>query len=563
MKKILCTVLLAVPMTVILQGQDTISIRHSIFSKMKTVPSSVSSRGQIYFELNDVNPYIYTGKIREIQRDIISNEDLVSKDYTSESLQKFEFTTITLPEFVLPTVASPERVTAMNNERRSLRQMNDSLNSLTDRFTAKIMLRNQLFAKDSLKIVTSAADSATKGAQLIALRIAKYESPAITENLNDLQRNTIEIETLRRKIRQVLQTIADAESRIEDLRMQDMAYYDASLFVEDVQAYVHIVAQINKCKDAYNELLLLVHSYYPFSIISKEKERIMLSYFGDANAAPIQYTGNLFEELNRLYYELTRIYNQLQNRTPVEEAYKKLAAYHASLDASSISDLCKSITKLSNSISPENWKVTYQTTAISSRADQIGYSIEFTNKTSELIQFNRPLKFDYTFDIVGGTKIDVSAGLLFHINLQDQKYTLTPVSDSTTLLRLEDGGRVTPTVGALLNIYKRSNSTAKMALNIGTGTDTKRVYYYLGGSLIIGREERAGIGGGLVGGYVKRLSGYYDVPENSNEKILNKPVDQLLPDVVTTDAFRVGYYFTITYNLSSKNKQAFEQGFKK
>src|SRR5690606_17318302 len=227
-----------------------------------------------------------------------------------------------------------------------------------------------------------------------------------------------------------------------------------------------------------------------------------------------------------------------------------------------MSELDREIMKVCYSITEQNWKDTYQTTTISPQADKIAYHVEFTPKTNSFSQFGRPLKFDYNFDVRGGTKIDVSAGILFHVGLSDDSYSLRKLTDTTTLIVLEEKTRVTPTIGALLNIYKRSNSNVKFALNIGTGTDIQKIFYYTGVSLLLGKGERAGIGIGCVGGHVKKLSRFYTKNDEINI-IINRTLDEVVPDVVMRETFRLGGYFTITYNLTGRNRETMEQGIRK
>ncbi len=193
--------------------------------------------------------------------------------------------------------------------------------------------------------------------------------------------------------------------------------------------------------------------------------------------------------------------------------------------------------------------------------DVVKLDVTIEPKNNALGYKSRKEKFCSIIRTYGGLRFDVSAGLMFNMNLNDRSYYYDSsgfASDTSIIVRAKNRNSYIPFVGTQLNIYANKPWRAPFSpgLSIGVSTDLKGLRYYLGGCMVIGNQDRIVFSGGLAGGQVNVLSGRYD----TNKAYLTSS----LPDVpLIEQAFRLGGFFSITYNLSSNNTKAFGEQFSK
>ncbi|ABG58191.1 hypothetical protein [Cytophaga hutchinsonii] len=193
--------------------------------------------------------------------------------------------------------------------------------------------------------------------------------------------------------------------------------------------------------------------------------------------------------------------------------------------------------------------------------DVVKLDVTIEPKNNALGYKSRKEKFSSIIRTYGGLRFDVSAGLMFNMNLNDRSYYYDSsgfASDTSIIVRAKNRNSYIPFVGTQLNVYANKPWRAPFSpgVCIGVSTDLKDLRYYLGGCMVIGNQDRIVFSGGLAGGQVNILSGNYD----TNKAYLTSS----LPDApVTEEAFRLGYFFSITYNLTSNNTKAFGEQFSK
>lgn len=522
-------------------------VSHSIFHISDSIPKILMNNEPLYFELTDINPYLYSAKLREVQREFISDIELSSKDFEINSVNNLKLYNLDLGEIELPIFQGSRTpdVKKLDEADRKLRQKISELeaNKLDQNL-------NQLkMSTLNSKLSMTERDSCNVKNDL-------------ENEINDLEKQ------LAKQNESAIELIKEIEGlQLEITNAKGTAAYDRILnekFLEYSKNYIELTGVLNKLVDFYNDLLLLVHSNLSYKQI-KAKEEDMRRAYGYDSGSVLKSTNTIISLLRKQYHELVEVYNDISDKKKVDPLFQAITKHRTALNVGDIIRLSHEIAKLNSSITEENWKITYQTSSFSPRTDHVSYIIDIIPKSNQFTTLNRPIRFDYNFDLVGGVKIDVSAGLLFHLNLADENYVLQKLTDTTTLIIKEGQPNVYPTVGALLNIYKRSYRKFKPALNIGTGTDIQNVFYYCGISGILGSNERVGVGIGLAAGSVNRLSKSYDIypKEENGNYILDTPIQNLQPEVMMSRVFKVGYYFTITYNLTGSNKETLERGLRK
>lgn len=177
--------------------------------------------------------------------------------------------------------------------------------------------------------------------------------------------------------------------------------------------------------------------------------------------------------------------------------------------------------------------------------DELDFSLLFTpvdsfqtaGLTSKTVQ-------PVALNVYGGLQINASIGLSFgQFFQQPQNYF---VRDS--VIRQSDKDTFTPYITSFVHFYPQSRRGASLGgsfgvgLPIGSGTSFDAITFFLGPSLIIGRQQRITLSGGLLGGKVAQLDGGYEVGDTFD---LNS---DFLP---TSNTYRLGYALGISFNLAS------------
>jgi hypothetical protein len=541
--------------------RHNVKISESIFSLKDSVQSFVKSKSQIIFEFSDVNTFLYSVDFKEIQRDNINNEELSNNEYKLPfRSSEYKISMLDYADFQLPPTDNSKVIDSINKIEREIKY----LNIQSDQFNIK------------LKSLESMADTLLK---METLKIEKEYGNTV-ENVNDkkialLRLNSTPDNELLKEIKSEIDTIKNnyqlTINKIQVIKQNRDNYLsqnnnnDAYIktFSGQLIEYLIIVSEINDKVDLYNDLTFLLFSNEKFSYVNLKKQEILKQYFGgDVSSANLLFKCNeLFDKLDNKYYALLGTNSNMPDKSKIETSYSKLINYHRTIDKSKFIDLFKQILKIFNAINENNWTIKYQTTKISDKADKIHYSFELIPVENDFTLTKMPRRINYDFDIVGGVKIDVSAGLFYHFDLYDDVYRFVKDTDSTTLIIKDNNdNQFIPSLGALFNIYKRSNKDVKLALNFGAGTNIENLFYYFGASILLGKSERIGINGGLVGGTVKRISNEY-----KDVEVINTAIEDLPKDVPMQldDPFQMGYFIGISYNLSGKNKETMEGMIKK
>jgi hypothetical protein len=189
--------------------------------------------------------------------------------------------------------------------------------------------------------------------------------------------------------------------------------------------------------------------------------------------------------------------------------------------------------------------------------DQFQWTVDFyKNKTKAHSQ-------KYTAMIKGGWKIDFSTGFVFN-RLIDNKYSskydtvdITPDNGTTDPVAAgkiikQDEGRYVVDVGIMSHIYPRTGSRVNAGLNTGivirNGSNIK---YLLGGSLMLGYEQRFIISGGWVGGTSQVLDETYN--DALDTYVSRNRLTTISSSIPTTNRWNWNGYFAITYNLGGTN----------
>lgn len=197
---------------------------------------------------------------------------------------------------------------------------------------------------------------------------------------------------------------------------------------------------------------------------------------------------------------------------------------------------------------------TFQTDTLRVSRDEVTLKIT-VNPVKELVcEGIEGLIVSETYRTKGGWKVDFSAGLFLNGGSSDflgNEFQYNAVTDSTVSIQRKDGGGGSLlSVGAFMHIYRRSGTNFNLAISPGLSTTTSfdGLNFHLGGSAIIGRQERLVLTLGATAREVKVLDTHYreDVPYMKSDLPDSPPTVKVFP--------KFGWFISLTYNWSKLKK---------
>jgi len=160
-----------------------------------------------------------------------------------------------------------------------------------------------------------------------------------------------------------------------------------------------------------------------------------------------------------------------------------------------------------------------------------------------------PDKYAYNIWIKGGLKIDISGGV-FLTSLMDKEYETKDDTGNNKFIYTKEKGDYDFGFGSMINLSLRGGSWVRPALSIGALFTTNQKFQILTGfGLILGKEERLVLHGGVTMGAVSRISDKYKTNGEISYDLGTEGT------VATNNKFSFGHFFGITYNFGKVKKQ--------
>jgi hypothetical protein len=212
------------------------------------------------------------------------------------------------------------------------------------------------------------------------------------------------------------------------------------------------------------------------------------------------------------------------------------------------SNSIKALTDLYTSFNPGNFSVSYATII---QKDELVFDVKVTPKSDSKCA-NKNYDLPITVRTKGGFKLDFSTGIFLNFGKKDffdQTYRVEDIEgdpDHVRIVRNKNRNHVQPSLGALLHAYFRTGGQLQPALSGGisiAASEATRVNYHSGVSLIGGKEQRLVATVGLTLAQASILDGKYE----KDQMILK---DGAPEDIPRTSYYRLGYFFSFTYNLT-------------
>lgn len=214
---------------------------------------------------------------------------------------------------------------------------------------------------------------------------------------------------------------------------------------------------------------------------------------------------------------------------------------------------------------PENY--IYTSSPFQAYGDRVVLDVELNakNEYKNSLSFDGRRKFSIEYPVAGGVRLDFGLGMSFDFGKNNQEYDVYEIDNQKYLKKIDDN-KYTPKLVGMLHTSIKSQANTAFGLSLGTALDVANFdinSIYLGPSVLFGRNSKIIITSGVAFRNIKELK------STNSQYIYDNKSKVVLPDNFTLDDssyvknFKTGFFFAITYNLTSKQRKNFLQPVKK
>ncbi len=535
-------------------------------------PYEINELDGINIKIRNVNPFLYSVDLYELQGDQISNEKLLEVKQTNnlslkiEPIKEFEFNlpqnsladtgcdSTNFEDLISKRMIAVELQLLADDLGSSIANEEDNIEMLN--YAIKNKIDTQSFATaDETAIKRYQYELASKIRILknLKLDLAKIQKRLKDESLDSLQLDKA-ISTERKKLKQ---SCAGAVARKLHFELQDMTKQlkqDMNRINQYIFLHNQVVKVVKMRVNSAAELKDMVDSLFTTMSVGTWRQ-LPAIYFSDHSKVLVDFDN------------VIRILNDLQIKDSANHSQYKiaLASINVSYEGYKSFDYSKLVSELLQVVKfvdERNFELNYQTLSISENADFVKYRIEFKpTNNGDIQETQSPFNLDIAFLINEGLKVDISTGIILDFNLANPGYYFQKFSstqngqtfDSVRVKKSSNLSNITPSVNLMLNAYKRSSLNFKPGFSIGFGVSSDiRFRLYAGPSLIVGRKERVMISSGVAFGAITRNADGYDEGKTFAD---TASLPAQVP--IVQDTFKFGWYFGVGFNLTGKDTRGF------
>lgn len=365
----------------------------------------------------------------------------------------------------------------------------------------------------------------------------------------------------------------ELKNEINTLKNQLENYYDNETkssiidieFRDQVKSHQKSIDSLEQIGVFFHALLVIAESNQPASQIISDKNSLVRDFFGKdlKNYEIIKALNDRLENERQSFLDLSDTFSKTQGSadksyaTAAKEVFTSIRNQRSQINKNDFDKLFNEIMKVLDFLVEENFSISYKTLSLPGNMDFIQYNFKAEPKSNLQNSIGiKPVDLNYKVKIVGGTRIDISTGIFWNFLTFDSTYTYfkDPSDPNKTKIQAENKNSFIPDFGILFHLYRRSIADVKLGGSFGISTDTQRIAYYLGASILIGRSERINLNFGLSGRQVNRMAFH---PEGMT---LNQPIESLPSTVVPLldpAPFKIGGYVGLSFNLLNKKENEY------
>jgi hypothetical protein len=366
----------------------------------------------------------------------------------------------------------------------------------------------------------------------------------------------------------------ELQSQINSLKNNLEAYYitatNSSIvdieFTDQIKLHQKSIDSLEQIGVFYHSLLVIAESNQPAEDIINDKNDLILNFFGKdlRNFEIIKALNEKLENERQNFLILSEKYSKTQSQNidsgysnAAKEVFNNIKNQRSQINKNDFDKLFNEIIRVLDFLVKENFSITYKTLSLPGNMDFIQYNFKAEPKSNLQNSIGiKPVDLNYKVKIRGGTRIDISTGVFWNFLTFDSTYTYfkDPIDENKTKINAENSNSFIPDFGVLFHLYRRSISDLKLGGSFGISTDTQRIAYYLGASVLIGRSERINFNFGLSGRQVNRMAFH---PEGMT---LNQAIESLPSPIVPLldpAPFRIGAFVGLSFNLLNNRENEY------
>jgi len=403
--------------------------------------------------------------------------------------------------------------------------------------------------------------------------LSSYLTLSLVETKADSIKFLNQIDSLAKVIRDMKNHLVKKEEQLASSTSFSL------LLRSDLMDIEEIMNDIVMLETLRNELVDLLSQDRNYNEIKRSYEKRKQDFISEQKQASndlAQYAKNIEKRFVKLKGQLPFYFSNYELSPDQKRLLSNFSLYLLEIEEKVVPHVRKinsSIFQLDNWVGdPNNFQCSYTTSILRSNVDVINVSVDI--KPIEEIIGRIPGIDSYSeifeFRAKRGIKLDFSGGLAFHpsfpstFSLHDDNIELVSLSDSSTsLLYSRSNDWFIPNAIALANIYWRRAGKVNCALSIGAGTDLRGIDYYLGLSVLLGREDMLVFTIGTVLGRKQVMKTEYELALKHNDGLVNRPIDEMLQVSLYHDKnlYRLGSFFSFSYNFTAKTEKAWKDRF--
>jgi hypothetical protein len=540
-------------------------------------PFEIHEMDGLRIKIKNLNPFIYSVDLFELQGDQISNEKLRENSQTAALkvdvplFKELELTALTLVR--KHSEDSADYKTQLKNKAVStelyfeIANLEQAKIDIDDKIAEQnFMIANKFDHSSNDTLSPTEIPKRTFEVKRMTSAVTRIES-TIAQLRKHIKDNGLDTLTVDARIRSASNKLTKnirikAANDLKSTFAQHLRLLKDSLYRINQYIFLHnqLVGVTRLATNNYDSLRSCVDGLFSALKIHNPNR------FGFSYLRVQQFVLSKSDEIKSILKELMNMSDSL-TREQIRTMEIDLNTFVSSFKSFDHVKLVNQVIGINGLINRRNFELTYETLSIVENADFIKYRLEFKpNASSELPLAKGPFNLELSFLVNEGLKVDVSTGVMLDFNLADPKYYFDKFStttsggqvDSVRVKKSSDTGHITPSVNLMLNAYKRSSLNFKPGISLGFGVSNDiRFRLYAGPSLIIGRKERITIMGGAAFGAVLRNADGY----NENKTFED---NQSLPTEVpmVQDKFKFGWFFGAGFNFSGKDTKGFVERIK-
>lgn len=524
---------------------------------------------------------------QSLQENIKPQNETERKNATEDKsdLEKFKRDNVALEQSVANNAAivneHKSMITNQINSINALKEINKSLKRKIDSATIKGNLdvdfttsRNSVIVGNNSKI--DKFEEATKN---LKSEIDSLVSKNLTDE-NTIIKNNIKYNQTIDDIKETNILIAQLNDNISLINSKYNSFYEVAIEVQKITTrYNNFIDKINRPDFNLEDYKSIKKNNF-YNVESLEKTPII-------NPDNIKTYYSKISDFEKVYNDFAKECNDPKFRNLQQKLYtvKELQIYmqfidkeffrlktsaldiYKNVDNSKISAKLNQVEVLDRELSQEE-NFTYTSDPIQGKGDILEFGVEINPKIEykEALSIYQPRKFTYSSNLRGGVRFDFGVGLSIDFKNNNEEFEILEIFKDTTpqtsvkYLQMINDNKFLPKLVGMFHTSLRSNTNFSFGLSLGTALDVTNFdisSIYLGFSTLIGRKDKIALTIGPSFMSAKQLKNTYKQYIESNDLQVKLPDGFQLTNDIYTRNYKIGYFFSITYNLTTKQRSTF------